>query len=134
MDLEQIMNSEYEVLKDLYQLLIDQNGYLIKREVFSLDSIVKSIEEKSREVAKWEIERRKITKGESMKEFIGKLESENLEKTYNNIVELLNKIQFQKDTNEMLIKQWLIFTNQMLLAIKPNKVAGTYNAQMKIHN
>mgnify|MGYP000928629532 FL=1 len=41
MELSEIMSDEYDVLKKLYASLVDQNRYLIKREVFSLDKIVK---------------------------------------------------------------------------------------------
>lgn len=128
MGLSEIMSAEYDVLKKLYTSLVDQNRYLIKREAFSLDKIVKVIESNSKSVAKCEIERRKITGNRSMREVIRESEDENLEKSYEEIVDILEKIQFQKDTNEALIKQWLGFTTQMLRAINPGRRPVTYNA------
>lgn len=126
--LHQIMSEEYRVLNALYESLIEQNKYLVSREVFSLDRIVKVIEAKSKDVANLEIERRKITKDRSMREVIKEFKDKELENLYNTIVELLDKLKFQKDTNEMLIKQSLGFTNQMLRAINPGVGAKTYNA------
>ncbi|MEY7998817.1 flagellar protein FlgN [Clostridium sp. Mt-5] len=130
LQLMNIMNSEYSVLKELLQALDEQNQYLIKREVFKLDKIVKVLEEKSKTVAFWEVERRKITKNKAMREVIVEAKDENMKRTYDNIVELLEKVQFQKDTNQALIKQWLGFTNQMLRAISPASAGAvrTYNA------
>ncbi|WP_195962681.1 flagellar protein FlgN [Clostridium tyrobutyricum] len=128
MQLKEIMSNEYKMLGDLYTALVDQNRYLIRRETFSLDKIVKVIEKNSKGVAKCEIERRKITGNRSMREIINQSEDEELKKLYKNIVELLEKVQFQKDTNEALIKQWLGFTTQMLRAINPGKQPTTYNA------
>lgn len=122
------MLEEYKVLKLLYEVLLDQNSYLVKKEVFSLDKVVRIIDERSKSVAKWEIERRKITKKKPMREIIAEQENRNLENLYNDIVELLEKMQLQKDTNEALIKQWLGFTNQMLRALNPGRGTVTYNA------
>jgi flagellar biosynthesis/type III secretory pathway chaperone len=128
LQLMDIMENEYSVLKELFQALEDQNQYLLKREVFKLDKIVKVLEEKSRNVAFWEVERRKITAKRAMREVVAESKDEKMKNIYEDIVELLRKIQLQKDTNEALIKQWLVFTNQMLRALNPTRKAATYNA------
>ena len=128
LQLMEIMENEYLVLKELLQALEDQNQYLLKREVFKLDKIVKVLEEKSKTVAFWEVKRRKITAKRAMREVVSESKDENMKKTYENIVELLRKMQLQKDTNDALIKQWLGFTNQMLRALNPSRKAVTYNA------
>ncbi|MCI1943966.1 flagellar export chaperone FlgN, partial [Clostridium luticellarii] len=128
LQLMDIMENEYSVLKELFQALEDQNQYLLKREVFKLDKIVKVLEEKSRNVAFWEVERRKITAKRAMREVVAESKDEKMKNIYEDIVELLRKIQLQKDTNEALIKQWLGFTNQMLRALNPTRKAATYNA------
>ncbi|MCI1996117.1 flagellar export chaperone FlgN, partial [Clostridium luticellarii] len=107
LQLMDIMENEYSVLKELFQALEDQNQYLLKREVFKLDKIVKVLEEKSRNVAFWEVERRKITAKRAMREVVAESKDEKMKNIYEDIVELLRKIQLQKDTNEALIKQWL---------------------------
>lgn len=122
------MQEEYRVLQLLYEALLEQNGYLVKKEVFSLDKIVKVIDERSKDVAKLEIERRRITQKRPMREIVDEKGDTSLKNLYDDIVELLEKMQLQKDTNEALIKQWLGFTNQMLRALNPNRGANTYNA------
>lgn len=126
--LKHIMEEEYAVLKKLLKALKEQNIYLVRREAFNLDRIVKVLNEISRTVAYWEMERRKLTKNRPMREIIEEMKDENLKKIYGEIVELLQKIQFQKDTNEALIKHGMIFTKQMLIALNPNTQAKTYNA------
>ncbi|ADK14018.1 MULTISPECIES: flagellar export chaperone FlgN [Clostridium] len=128
LQLSEIMLEEYEMLKSLYEALIEQNKYLVERQVFLLDKIVKVIEERSRNVARLEVERRKITGDRPMREIIKESEDKKLEKVYLDIVNLLGKMKFQKDTNEALVKQWLGFANQMLRALNPNKQSKTYNA------
>jgi flagellar biosynthesis/type III secretory pathway chaperone len=63
-----------------------------------------------------------------MREVVAESKDEKMKNIYEDIVELLRKIQLQKDTNEALIKQWLVFTNQMLRALNPTRKAATYNA------
>lgn len=129
LQLQEIMSGEYKALNSLYESLLDQNKYLIRREVFSLDKIVKVIQVRSKDVANFEIERRKLTKDKSMKEIIKESQNEEIGNLYSDIVQLIEKLQFQKDTNEALIKQWLGFTNQMLRAINPgSRGSKTYNA------
>ncbi|MFL0197085.1 flagellar export chaperone FlgN [Clostridium sp. WILCCON 0269] len=128
LELKHIMEEEYIVLKELLEALIEQNRYLIRKEVFNLDKIVKVLEEKSKTVALWETKRRKLTKNRSMREIIAEAKDKNLETIYKDIVEILRKMEFQKDTNEALIKHGMIFTHQMLRALNPNMEAKTYNA------
>ena len=52
LELSEIMIEEYKMLKSLYEALIEQNKYLVERQVFLLDKIVKVIEERSKNVAK----------------------------------------------------------------------------------
>lgn len=131
LNLKDIMQEEYRTLDALYSALLEQDSYLIRREAFSLDRIVKVIESRSRDLAKCEIERRKITKNASMREIVRKSEDREMEKLYTNIVKLIDRVQFQRDTNDALIKQGLFFTGQMLRALNPGRKAVTYNAMGK---
>lgn len=129
--LNEVMVEEYKVLKELLETLDEQYEHLTKREVFALDKVVKKIEECSKNVARWEVERRKLTGNREVRKIIEELKDDQLEKNYKNIVKLLEEIQLQKDTNEMLIKQGLGFTTQMLNFINPDRGAKTYNAYGK---
>ncbi|MBC2582575.1 flagellar protein FlgN [Clostridium sp. DJ247] len=123
--------NEYNALKALLDALDEQFEYLTKREVFSLGKVVEKIEQCSREVARWEVERRKITGGEAMTSIVDKMKNENLENNYRSVKKLLEEIQLQKDTNEMIIKQGLGFSTQMLNFINPDRGPKTYNGYGK---
>ncbi|WP_333859934.1 flagellar protein FlgN [Clostridium sp.] len=128
LELKHIMEEEYVVLERLLEALKEQSRYLVRREAFNLDKIVKVLEERSKAVALLEMKRRKLTKGRFMREIIEEAKDENLKRIYEDIVKVLEKMQFQKDTNEALIKQGMIFTQQILRALNPNVEAKTYNS------
>lgn len=130
-ELNRIMIEEYRALKNLLGALDEQFEYLTKREVFALDKIAKKIENCAREVARFEVERRKITKGEAMSKIIDELNNEELENNYRDIKKLLEELQLQKDTNELLVRQGLGFTTQMLNVLNPDRGPKTYNAYGK---
>lgn len=126
-NLNKIMIDEYRALQSLLKALDEQFEYLTKKEVFALDKVAQKIELCAREVAHFEVERRKITNGEAMGNIVDRLKNEELESNYRNIRNLLEEIQLQKDTNELLIRQGLGFTTQMLNILNPDKGPKTYN-------
>ncbi|MDW8799706.1 flagellar protein FlgN [Clostridium sp. A1-XYC3] len=126
-DLNRVILEEHKALQALLSALDGQFEYLTKREVFALDKIAATIEECAKEVAKFEIQRRKLTNGQGMSEIVNQLKNEELENNYRNIKNLLEEIQLQKDTNELLIRQGLGFTTQMLNVLNPDKGPKTYN-------
>lgn len=130
-ELNRIMIEEYRALQSLLGALDEQFQYLTRREAFALDGITKKIESCAREVARLEVERRNITKGEAMSKIIGKINNEELDKNYRNIKKLLEEIRLQKDTNEILIRQGLGFTTQILSVLNPDRGPKTYNAYGK---
>ncbi len=130
-ELNNIIVEEYKALQGLLASLDEQYKHLTKQQVFELDSVRDKIEKCSREVAHFEVQRRKITNGKDMSKVVEELKDEKLENNYRNIKKLLHAIQFQKDTNEILIKQKLGFTTQMLNFLNPNKTPKTYNAYGK---
>jgi len=130
-NLNRIMVEEYRALQALLGALDEQFEYLSKRDAFALDKITQKIEQCAREVARFEVERRKITNGEAMSKIMSDLANEELENNYRNIKKLLEEIQVQKDTNELLIRQGLGFTTQMLNVLNPDKGPKTYNAYGK---
>ena len=130
-ELNRIMVEEHKAIQALLGALDKQFEYLSKREAFALDKITKEIENCAREVARCEVERRNITKGESMSKIIDELNNGELENNYRNIKKLLEEIQLQKETNELLIRQGLGFTTQMLNILNPDKGPKTYNGYGK---
>jgi Flagellar biosynthesis/type III secretory pathway chaperone len=130
-ELNRVMVEEYKAIQALLGALDEQFEYLTKREVFALDKVVKKIEICARDVARCEVERRNITKGEAMSKIIDEINNNELENNYRNIKKLLEEIQMQKETNELLIRQGLGFTTQMLNVINPDKGPKTYNGYGK---
>lgn len=130
-ELNKIMVEEYKSLQALLGTLDEQFGHLTKREVFALDSITKKIEGCTREVARLEVERRRLTNGNTMGKIIRQVNNEELENNYRDIKKLLEEIKVQKETNDLLIKQVLGFTTQMLNVLNPDKVPKTYNSYGK---
>lgn len=130
-ELNRIVLEEHKALQALLEALEEQFEYLTKREVFALDKITQKIELCAREVARLEVGRRQITNGEAMSKIVSELRNEELENNYRDIKNLLEAIQTQKETNEVIIRQGLGFTTQMLNVINPDRGPKTYNAYGK---
>ncbi|WP_123053461.1 flagellar protein FlgN [Clostridium sp. JN-1] len=126
--LNSIILNEYSALKKLLKTLNEQFDYITKRNVFALDAVREKIENCASEVAKYEVERRKITDGRLMSTIVSESGDKTLEKSYEKIQNLLHQVQLQKDTNEILIRQGLNYTTQMLGMLNPNRSPKTYNA------
>ncbi len=130
-ELNLVIVEELKALQGLLASLDEQFQYLTKREVFALDAVRNKIELSSKKVASLEMKRRTLTNGEDMSKVVHELKDEELEKNYRNIKKLLSAIVLQKDTNEVLIKQQLGFTTQMLNFLNPDKAPKTYNSYGK---
>ncbi len=126
-ELKEVMKKELAALEDLQKMLDEQCSAYVNKNLFALEGIVKKIQNSNVAVATMEVERRKIVGDKSMKALVKELNDEELSDNFNKISVVLKKIQSQKDTNQFLIKQGLMFTNKMLNIFRPNKVAKTYN-------
>ena len=123
-----IMNEELSALQELMAALEEQHRLIANNEIMKLSLLVEKIEECNKNLAKIEVERRRITNGESMKKIIEDLKDEKLDACYREINKLLQALKLQKDTNELLIRKGLSFSNQMMNLLKPDRSAKTYNA------
>lgn len=132
LELKNIILEEINVFEDLLESLDKQHGYIVKNDVFKMESIVDEIEEKSKRVAKCEMDRRKITKGRAMTEIIREYKDEELENNYRKARKLVEELNLQKDTNEILLKQGIVYANKMLQIINPNREAKTYGSHGKM--
>lgn len=132
MDLKTVVINEKRALEGLLIKLENQHKYVVKNDVFNMDSIVKDINDSLREIAKIEMERRNITSGEDMSRIVEELGDEELEREYREIKKLLHSLELQKSTNELLIKQSLSFTNKMLQYLNPDRSAKTYGSYGKM--
>ncbi|NOH16424.1 flagellar protein FlgN [Clostridium cochlearium] len=131
-ELNSIILAEIKAFEELLEALDKQHEYIIKNDVFKMESIVDEIEEKSKNIAKLEMDRRKITKGRTMLEIIRECKDEELENNYRKARRLIEELNLQKDTNEILLKQGIVYANKMLQIINPNREAKTYSSYGKI--
>ncbi|MBS5885190.1 MAG: flagellar export chaperone FlgN [Clostridium sp.] len=127
-NLRDILYDEEKELKELLILLDKQYKLIIAKDIFGMESIVEDIKQKNKDVAEIEVSRRRLLGNQSIKEVILNSKDEELENGYRRIQNLLNEMILQKDTNDLLIKQQLSFTNKLLNLINPKRDIPTYNS------
>ena len=131
-ELKVIMYNEKKTLEELLRLLEKQYELIMQKDVFAIDKLATDIQNISVELAKCEVNRRNVVgEHESMKTLVEESEDIKLKEVYKEVVSLLRLITLQKDTNETLLKQELIFTKKIMNIIKPNANV-TYNASGQI--
>ena len=126
--LSDILKFEEEKLRELLSLLDKQYKLILNKDIFGMEAVVEEIKLKNREVAESEVERRKFLGNVSIGDYVKNSKNEDLDNCYRSIKKLLNEMVLQKDTNELLIRQQLGFTNKLLNIINPKKDATTYNS------
>lgn len=124
----EVLKVELKELNELLILLDKQYKLIINKDIFGMEAVVEEIKLKNRSVAESEVNRRKVLGKESIKDIIITSKNEELENVYRKIQKLLNTIILQKDTNDLLIKQQLSFTNKLLNLINPRRDIPTYNS------
>ncbi|MDB1948372.1 flagellar export chaperone FlgN [Clostridium tertium] len=127
-NLRDILYDEEKELKELLILLDKQYKLIIAKDIFGMESIVEDIKQKNKDIAEIEVTRRRLLGNQSIKEVILNSKDEELENEYRRIQNLLNEMILQKDTNDLLIKQQLSFTNKLLNLINPKRDIPTYNS------
>ncbi|WP_127836350.1 flagellar protein FlgN [Clostridium prolinivorans] len=128
---EELMNIiliEIEALKELLKILEKQHEFLLKSNAITLEGFISKIEDSNKKIAEIEIKRRQITKGRPMREIIEEIGDNDLDKYYREIKKLIEEVRIQKDSNELLIKQGLSFTNRILNILNPSKIPKIYNS------
>lgn len=131
-ELKLVIFEEKKILQYLLELLDEQYSLILSKDIIGLGKIADKIEEVGKNLAASEIKRRKIVSEEEFNNFIKNINDEHIKGVYEEIKNLLNNLQNQKDTNNTLIKQRLFFTNKMINVIKPSKGIGTYNSYGKV--
>jgi len=134
--LNEIIRNEIIALDELLKHMEEQHVYIVKNDIFNMESIVEKIKLCNKNVAALELKRRTITKDftkvKSLSQFLEELNNEELSINFKKIKSLLEELRIQKDTNEILIKQGLGFVNNMLILLNPDRQAKTYNGYGKI--
>ncbi|MFW2487068.1 flagellar protein FlgN [Clostridium chromiireducens] len=127
-ELIKLIQSQEEELEKLQELLETQYEMIMGKDVFGLEGLVDKINECGKKIAKQEIERRNILADSSITEVVNNSDNEELKESYAKIRDTLNKVTAQKETNDMLLKQQIIFNNKMLEIINPRREIKTYNS------
>lgn len=127
-DLKSVLLDEEKELNELLVLLDKQHKLIINKDIFGMEAIVEEIKLKNKAVAETEVNRRKVLGNNSIKEVVEASKDKDLDNIYRRIQKLLNEMILQKDTNDLLIKQQLSFTNKLLNLINPKRDVPTYNS------
>ena len=127
-ELIKLIQSQEEDLKKLLELLETQYKMIMSKDVFGLEGLVDKINECGKRIAQEEVKRRKLIGEEDITEIVNKSDNEGLKNTYNNIKLTLNEVIFKKETNDILLKQQIIFNNKMLEIMNPRREIKTYNS------
>ncbi len=132
-ELNEIVINETEAVQKLLEAIEKQYSCLVESDAIVLESCIEEIEECNRSIAAWEMKRREITKGRAMSEIVDEIGDNALEDNYRKIRRLLEEVRLQKDTNELLIKQGLGYTNRLLSILNPSRAPKTYGANGKMY-
>lgn len=127
-ELIRLINKQDDRLKELLSLMKKQHQMIMSKDVFGLESLVEMINGKSKEIAEVELERRNLMGNNKLSEFVSNQKDEVLERAYESIKNTLEEVQTIKETNELLLKQRIVFNNKMLEMMNPNRDIKTYNS------
>ncbi|MCM1988115.1 flagellar export chaperone FlgN [Oceanirhabdus seepicola] len=129
----EIMNMEHDALENLLNLLEEQHRYIASDSLLEMEECVKKIQSASKSIAEIEMERRSLLGEISMKSVVNEIGDSKLSELYKDIRRQLESLSMQKETNDLILKQKLSFTNQLLNAMKPNsRRTNVYNSYGKV--
>lgn len=126
--LTEIIENEENALRELLGLFEVQYKMIMEKDVFGLEGLVDKLNECNKKIAGEEVKRRQLIGKQSIKDILNTANDEKLYKSYDEIQKTLKDLTFQKETNEMLLKQQIMFNNQMLNIMNPNREMKTYNS------
>lgn len=133
-ELKEILIKEKQVIDEMITLLEKQHELIVNEKAFALESIIDEIEEANKNIAIIEMQRRKLCKDKKITEVISEVKDKELEKCYDDCIMSLEIATMQKDTNSLLLRQALVYTNSMINMMKPQEKAysNTYNSYGKV--
>ena len=127
-----VMIQEMDAIRGLLLRLEEQHRCVVVSDIFGMEACVDKIKEANKNIAHMEVERRKLMQSRTMGSIVEEFKGVEFESNYNEIKNLLQEVILQKDTNELLIKQGLSFTNRILNILNPLRETTTYNAYGKV--
>ena len=133
-ELNKVIVQETDAIKNLLIELDEQHRCIIVNDIFGLEDCVRKIKEANKNIAYMEVERRKITEGRVMMDIIDESHNSELLNSFYKIQQLLQEVVLQKNTNELLLRQGISFTNRMLNVLNPARETATYNSYGKVKN
>lgn len=127
-----ILVKQEAALQNLLKELEIQYKRVLGNDVKAIEEMIKRIQILNREVAFLEVEKKKVLKGESLSSFLNSNYSDELDQCYRRLWKLVHAVKLQKDSNDLLLKQKISFTNKILRLTRPNQDVSVYNAYGKI--
>lgn len=124
----ELIKAQNDELQKLLDLLKTQYNMIMNKDAFGLEGLIDKMNNTSKVIAQQEVKRRNLTAEQEIKKIVTESNNEELRDCYNNIQNTIKQINWQKETNEMLLKQEIIFNNKMLALMNPNKEIKTYNS------
>ncbi|MGL4654607.1 MAG: flagellar protein FlgN [Sarcina sp.] len=130
--LREIIGQEKAAVEKQLALLDKQHGLIMKNDPIKLEVIVDEIKQVNKEIAELEVAKRQLLNSQNLKEFVLKSGDEELEELFRDMRKKVDLLRLQNETNSVLIKQQLSYTNRMLTILNPNREAKTYNSYGKV--
>ena len=127
-ELIKLIQSQNEELEKLLELLKTQYKMIMSKDVFGLEGLVDKISECGKKIAQEEVKRRKLIGEDDIKDIVNTSDNKELKKSYTYIQTTLNAVLSQKETNDLLLKQQIVFNNKMLALMNPSREIKTYNS------
>lgn len=127
-----VFQNQIEALTGLLKALEEQHDALIKKDIIRMENCIKSINECAKKVATYEMKRRDLVGDESVREIVNNSSDDELEEKFRSLVKLVNLVKLQKESNELITKQGLIYTGKILNILNPDRTIKTYNKTGRI--
>ena len=128
LELTSVIKEQSMALSDLLEKLDKQHKLIVNKDIFGLEGIVEEIQLCNKKIAEVEVKRRKLTGSASVSQLVKDSNSKELDDVHREITKVLHMVKLQKDTNEILIRQGLGFTNKLLEVLNPKKETNVYNS------
>ena len=123
-----VIRKEMGAVEKQLELLDKQNSLIMKNDAIKLEMVAEEIKVANRDIAEFEVEKRKLLNGQNFKEVIFQSGDAELENLFREMRKKVDLLRLQNETNSMLIKQQLSYTNRMLMILNPNREAKIYNS------
>lgn len=131
-ELKEEVRREKKAVEKQLELLDKQHSLIMKNDAIALEYVANEIKVINKEIAESEISKRKILNGKSLREFVFSSKDIELEELFRDMKIKVELLALQNETNKILIKQQLSYTNRMLMILNPDRQAKTYNSYGKL--